>query len=221
MGSADSAINVRYCEAMLEEHGDNYLGVGWTKDARYAALRYQIMLDMIRPTNVPVELLDFGCGTSHLYEYIVSRSIRNINYSGLDLSSKMLEVSRRKHPGVTYYQEDVMDSRVTLPTFDYAVVNGIFTYKGPLSQERMLDYWQALVQRVFGLVRIGLAFNAMSKYVEWERDDLFHLPLETMASLVSQKLSRQFTVRHDYGLHEYTVYVYREPVALQPFSEAP
>jgi hypothetical protein len=76
----------------------------------------------------------------------------------------------------------------------------------------MLEYWCTLIQRVFRFARVGLAFNVTSKYVDWEREDLFHLPLEAMASLVTQHLSRNIVIRHDYGLYEYTVYVYREPV---------
>ncbi|HXN48162.1 MAG TPA: class I SAM-dependent methyltransferase [Bryobacteraceae bacterium] len=212
MSSADAMFNVRFCEEMLARHGDNYLGVGWTKDARYAALRYRIMLDVIRPAAAPVDLLDFGCGASHLYEYIVSQGLSNTNYSGLDLSPKFLELSRRKHPDITYYHADLMNAEVTIPEFDYIVLNGLFTYKGPLAYDAMLTYWQTLVERVFRFVRVGLAFNVVSKYVDWERDDLFHLPLETMAAFVTQKLSRHFTIRHDYNLYEYTVYVYKEPV---------
>ena len=213
MSSPDYTDIVRFTEAMLREHGDNYLGVGWTKDKKYAHLRYRIMLDVIRPAGRgPVQLLDFGCGASHLYEYIVVQGISGIDYSGLDLSASFLDLSRKKHPHITYYQADLMDSRVVIPTFDYIVMNGIFTYKGTLSHDAMLEYWCTLIQRVFRFARVGLAFNVTSKYVDWEREDLFHLPLEAMASLVTQHLSRNIVIRHDYGLYEYTVYVYREPV---------
>jgi hypothetical protein len=30
-----------------------------------------------------------------------------------------------------------------------------------------------------------------------------------MASFVAERLSRDFVIRHDYGLYEYTTYVYR------------
>jgi hypothetical protein len=46
--------------------------------------------------------------------------------------------------------------------------------------------------------------------VDWERDDLFHLPFHTMADFVRGELSHHFLFRQDYGLHEYTTYVYRE-----------
>ncbi len=54
----------------------------------------------------------------------------------------------------------------------------------------------------------------MSKQVDWERDDLFHLPLDQMADFVCGNLSRNFVIRNDYGLYEYTTYVYREPALI-------
>ena len=55
----------------------------------------------------------------------------------------------------------------------------------------------------------GVAFNVMSKHVDWERDDLFHLPFDEMAGFVTRNLTRNFVIRNDYGLFEYTVYLYR------------
>ena len=60
---------VAACEADLDKYGDTFQGVGWTKKREYAELRYQIMLDVLPKHDIaPVELLDFGCGLSHLYE---------------------------------------------------------------------------------------------------------------------------------------------------------
>ena len=50
----------------------------------------------------------------------------------------------------------------------------------------------------------------MSKQVDWERDDLFHLPLDLLADYLTRNLSRHFVIRNDYGLYEYTVYVYHD-----------
>jgi hypothetical protein len=52
--------------------------------------------------------------------------------------------------------------------------------------------------------------------VDWERDDLFHLPMDILADFLSREVSRHFAIRADYGLYEYTVHVYREPTADAP-----
>lgn len=202
---------VEACEGDLELFGDTFEGQGWTKKPEYADRRYKIMLEGIRPDGPgPIKLLDFGCGTSRLYEYILEQKIDTIEYSGLDISEKYLSVSRKKFPNITYYQMDVLDGDAGLPQFDFIVLNGVFNSKCEQTQEEMLDYYQTVVRRMFRKARLGIAFNVMSKQVEWERDDLFHLPFDTLAGFLVQHVSRDFVIRHDYGLYEYTTYVYHK-----------
>lgn len=202
---------VEAAEGWYAEHGDNYRGAGWTKSQAHADTRFRVMLDVVEegPTE-PVDLLDLGCGTSQLYEHMLANGLeRRIRYSGLDLSPTLLARSRAKFPENSYYDVDLLEGPGDLPEFDYVVVNGIFTFKDGLSHDQMLELWRALTERAFAHARRGIAFNAMSKQVEWERDDLFHLPFDVMASFLAERLSRRFVIRHDYGLYEYTTYVYR------------
>src|SRR5439155_23075753 len=97
----------------------------------------------------------------------------------------------------------------TIPNFYYIVMTGVFTEKCELSFDEMFSYFKRLTAKVFEHAEVGIAFNVMSKQVDWERDDLFHLPFDMLASFLSQKLSRNFVIRHDYRLYEYTTYVYR------------
>jgi cyclopropane fatty-acyl-phospholipid synthase-like methyltransferase len=204
---------VAACESDLKKYGDNYLGVGWTKRQKDADTRYQVMLEVIKRDTVgadgKVALLDFGCGASHLYEYMLRQQIDDVDYSGLDLSEDFIQLSRSKFPFINYYHVDILEDRVELPLFDYIVINGVFTSKCDLSFEEMLAFFQNLVAKVFHRARVGIAFNVMSKQVDWERDDLFHLPFDTLADFLTRELSRNFVFRNDYGLYEYTTYVYR------------
>ena len=202
---------VKSCEGDLEKHGDNFLGVGWTKKKEYADLRYKVMLDIVREST-PVTLLDVGCGASHLLEHINSCQIKHITYSGLDISHAFLDVSKKKFPNISYYDYDILASGSDVPIHDYVVMNGLFNWKGEMSHDQMWDYCQTMIARAFELANNGIAFNVMSKYLDWERDDLFHLPFDVLAAFLDQKVSRNFTIRHDYGLFEYTVYVYKEPL---------
>ena len=169
------------------------------------------MLDLIQPASpaAPVRLLDFGCGASHFWEYILARGIRNISYSGLDLSAKFVALSQSKFPANVYYCLDLLEESADIPTFDYIVLNGVFTEKRSLEFEEMFSYFMQLVKRVFARAEMGIAFNVMSKHVDWERDDLFHLPFDLLAGFLSNEVSRNFVFRNDYKLYEYTTYVYR------------
>lgn len=200
---------VCHYESCLEKYGDTNLGVDWP-NKEDADTRYRVMLEVIKKdTSGKVSLLDFGCGASHLYEYILRHKLDNIEYSGLDLSEKFISLSRRKFPSTSYYCLDILDDDVSLPDFDYIVMNGVFTEKRDLSFDEMFVYFKRVVSRMFSKARIGIAFNVMSSHVDWERDDLFHLPLDTLAAFLTKELTRDFIIRNDYGLYEYTTYVYR------------
>jgi len=200
---------VEHYEACLERHGDTHLGVDWPK-AEDVETRHRVMLDVIRRRDGdPVRLLDFGCGASHLYEYVRKHGISGIEYSGLDISPRFVELSQSKFPEVRYWCADILDDDIVLPKFDYAVMNGVFTERVGMTFEDMLEYFKQVIRRVFQLVDDGLVFNVTSKQVDWERDDLFHLPFDVLAGFLTSEISRNFVLRHDYGLYEYTTYVYR------------
>jgi len=194
-------------EGNLERHGDTFEGVGWTKSQANADKRYQVMLDLI-PEGEACSVLDFGCGAAHFYEYLRRQGRGEIRYSGLDLSQAYLSLCRSKHPDLTFYGDDILEADAKVPPHDYVILNGVFNYKGDHSFDEMWAYSQRLLLRVLPLANRGLAFNAVSKYVDWERDDLFHLPFDLIAGFLDRNMSRRFTIRHDYGLYEYTVYVY-------------
>ena len=201
------------CEEDLVAYGDSFRGAGYTKSPREADERYALMLGVIRDRRGPLSLLDFGCGLGHLLDHIQKHAADSeIRYTGLDLSAKYLAAARLRHPGAEFIQMDVLESDAALPDYDYAVLNGLFNYRGGIDYETMLQYWRDLMEAVYRHCRVGLAFNVMSKIVDWERDDLFHLPFDTMAEFVGRHLSRHFVIRHDYRAYEYTTYVYRQPI---------
>jgi hypothetical protein len=89
-------------------------------------------------------------------------------------------------------------------------MNGVFTEKRELSFDEMWDYFTQMIIKIYSLCNKGFAFNVMSKHVDWERDDLFHVPLDTLANFLCSKITRDFVIRNDYGLYEYTVYIYKK-----------
>lgn len=173
------------------------------------------MLDITTsfPSNQPVSLLDFGCGSSHLYGYMREQKVKNIRYSGLDIAERFLSLAKKKFPKNRYYHLDILKQPIphNFPKFDYVVMNGVFTVKANLKHPEMLAHFKKMVKKVFPLCRKGIAFNVMSKHVDWERDDLFHLQFDDCAKFLRKEVSPHFVFRNDYGLYEYTVYVFKKP----------
>ena len=200
---------VSHYEDCLDKYGDTHCGVDWPNPTD-ATTRYRVMLDVIRESQgTKVSLLDFGCGASHLNDYIHANQLEHIGYSGLDISEKFIRLSRDKYPDTKYYCMDILEGSGQLPSFDYIVLNGVFTEKRELSYDEMWEYAKQVILKVFEFTGRGIAFNVMSSHVDWERNELFHLPMDELAAFLVREISRDFVIRNDYRLYEYTTYVYR------------
>ena len=198
------------CELELDRHGDSFRGAGYTRSPDEPNDQYAVMLGVVRG-NEPAHILDLGCGLAHLADFIAARpALSHLRYTGLDISEKFIAAASARRGDLDLLRMNLLESDADLGMFDYVVMNGIFNYRGPVSFEAMADYWKQMIGIAFRHACKGIAFNVMSKIVDWERDDLFHLPFDMMAAHVAANLSRHFTVRHDYGRFEYTVYVYRD-----------
>jgi len=168
------------------------------------------MLELI-PSGKSASLLDFGCGTARLYDFILQNEYKDIRYSGQDISNEFITVCNQKHPHISFKCYDILESNENIETFDYIIMNGVFTEKRDLSFDEMFEYFKSIIHAVFLKTNVGIAFNVMTKHVDWEREDLFHLPFDLLVSFLKSELSRNFIIRNDYGLFEYTVYLFKEP----------
>jgi len=203
---------IRFVEGLFEQHGDTHSGLGYPKPDHFED-RYKVYLDVMRfgpSTEPPVRILDIGCATGCVLDEIKASGRRDIVYRGIDLSEPMIKAARLKHPEADFVMGDPFDREdvwVTPP--DYVLLGGIFPCRLDMSREQMTDYMLRMLRMAFARCRYGIAFNVMSKHVDWERDDLFHVPFDEMAELVGKNLSRNYVFRADYGLYEYTTYVYK------------
>ncbi len=164
---------VEHYESCFDKHGDSHLGVDWPNEADLKT-RFRVMMELI-PSDEEASLLDFGCGTALLKDYIIEKNLNTIQYNGLDISQKFVDYSKQKFPFDNFYCLDILKQSDELPKFDYFVLNGVFTEKRELSFDEMFSYFKLMIKKVFDHAEKGIAFNVMSKNVDWERDDLFHL----------------------------------------------
>ncbi len=210
---------VEHYENCLRTYSGGPRAVDWKNEAD-ARLRYDIMLDLIKERQTPATLLDFGCGLAALKEHMTTRDLSLLDYTGLEISSKFASAARAANPDTNVLCMDVLAHGVSLPKFDYIVMNGIFTRRHDVSIDDMERYLQKLLLVVFASCRVGLAFNVMSKAVDRESNVLFHPDPGSLLDFISKKLTRHFVLRNDYGLYESTFYLYRQPLGRHTDKEA-
>ena len=195
----------------LGQFGDTAQGALWPNEAD-RILRFEVMLDLLEADDrTPTVLCDLGCGTGELLARIRERGLSHVQYIGIDRSALALDLARAKFPEAQFHLLDVNaeGADLNLLACDYLVANGLFTFRQGLSQDQMRDFLERSIRAVWPKVRRGIAFNVMSKQVDWERDDLFHASMDDMAGLLHALAGRRVRMRADYGLYEYTCYAWR------------
>lgn len=205
------AAHYRQC---LERHGDRCIGMDWPRkkdNLRRFAVMAKLFEDTLSSSRKRIKLLDFGCGTSHFYEYLLSVGLaKKIDYVGIDIVSESIQISKEKFPNNKYLCLDILTSTKALGPYDYITINGVFTQKLSMTEREMRDFLDRVLTRLFPCFKKGLAFNAMSGQVDFRKRGSFHMDLDWAAKLFAKEFTRHFIVRHDYGLYENTFYLFKK-----------
>jgi SAM-dependent methyltransferase len=205
------SVIVRHYEACLTKHGATPRGVDWPSGADLAT-RFGVMLELLPQAGDKPTVLDLGCGPGLLLDYMTLMGVADrVRYLGLDLSQGMIDAARSRWPAHDFACRDICAEPLPDQSVDVVIMNGVLTERVSLSLEAMTALAQALVAAAFRAARVGIAFNVMNAHVDWQRDDLFHWPFDTLAAFLKREIGTNYEFRADYGLYEYTCFVRRQP----------
>ena len=205
--SQDKDKLYRHYETRFQEHGYSYKTLGWGSEETQH-LRFEVLADIADLTGRSV--CDVGCGFGDLYPYLTSR-YGKVAYHGIDLSQVLLDVGAKRHPDATFERRDILANPLPGGSYDYVMASGLLNFK----QENHIDYLTKMVESLFSACSQGLAVNFLSSYVDYELEKDFHFSPEAGFAL-ARRLTRWVTLRHNYPLYEFTLYLYRSPVPPRP-----
>jgi SAM-dependent methyltransferase len=215
-------LQVHY-ERCLAEAGATPSGVDWP-NARDLEERFAVQLGVLdavpRGPALPT-LLDLGCGPGLLLNYLAATGrAEAVEYRGIDISPAMIDLGRSRWPGKSFQVRDITVDPLPPESVDVVIMNGVLTERRDIPRERMVTMAESLLTAAFKAARHGIVFNAMSRHVDWEREDLFHWGFDEVAAFLKRNLTRHFAFRADYGLFEFTAFAWRHPRRLE-FSAGP
>lgn len=201
-------------ERTLEKYGPISRGMDWPSDSDLQT-RFKVMLNLAAKDlaeGKQISILDLGCGAGLLLEYLQKNNLdKTLNYYGIDISEKMISAAKLKFPNESFEVQDILQNPLKHQKYDYIIMNGLLTEKLELSQDQMLNFAKAIIQNAYDAATYAIAFNVMSDHVSWKRDDLFHWPFDSLVEFLTLSCSRHIQLHMDYGLYEYTAYVYKNP----------
>jgi SAM-dependent methyltransferase len=196
-----------YYSAKVRQHGATAQGADW-RDAEGQERRFECLLGVARG-RASGSLAEVGCGYGALADYI-ARAGHDLAYTGYDISADMIETARAR----PYASARVTFRLGSSPTdaADYVVASGIFNVRLGYSDEVWTDYVHDTIETMARSARRGFAFNCLTVHGDPERRRP-HLYYADPAALLTHCIARHgrhVAVRHDYGLYEFTVLVWKE-----------
>lgn len=204
----------RHYERCLARSGATPQGVDWP-NGRDLEERFAVQLDVLGvvPAGPALpRLLDLGCGPGLLLNYLAATGRANtVQYQGIDISASMIALARERWPNEVFQARDILTDPLSPQSVDVVIMNGVLTERQDIPRERMVVMAEALVSAAFRAARYGVAFNAMSRHVDWERDDLFHWGFDEVAAFLKRDLTPHLAFRADYGLREFTAFAWHSP----------
>ena len=215
LNSADFELGwqhlVSHYERCLSANGRSPAGVDWP-NGKDLALRFDKHLEILSGCNSPKpELLDLGCGPGLLLDFLnYEKKLPLIKYQGIDLSQPMIDSALKRWPNQSFSVRNIIANPLPKNSVDVVIMNGVLTESLDIPRVTMIDMAQQLIKEAANVARHGVAFNVMNPNVDWRRTDLFYWSFDEVAQYVIPNISRHVTFKADYGLYEYTVFIWHE-----------
>ncbi|MBI3299567.1 MAG: class I SAM-dependent methyltransferase [Elusimicrobia bacterium] len=202
-------------KGILEHYQDLYLRHGDSphavqlSDKRSQERRFEILSQIAAQLGT---VGDIGCGLGHFFAYLKRRGFRG-SYKGVDFVPEFIEAARVKYADAPRARFSVCDiEKGALPTgCDYLFLSGVFNNKRRANERFMYS----TIGRMFRAARKGVAFNAMSTYVDYQDKSLYYSDPLKVFDFCKRRLTSKVTLRHDYLVKdnsipfEYAVYLYK------------
>lgn len=165
------------------------------------------------------KILDFGCGTGFLYEFLKKKINFQGKYVGYDISSEMVDLAKKKYKKAKFEKKDIFKSKIN-EKFDYVIINGTFNYKF----NNNLNWIKKTLTTLFKKTNKAIAFNNLSSYVDYKDKILYYEDPEKIFKFCKSKLSPFVTIRHDYQVqtrkmpYEFTTYIYKTKIPVRKLN---
>lgn len=161
----------------------------------------------IKKTN---SILDFGCGTGFLYQYLKSLDFKG-SYLGIDISPEAIKLAKNLNTNnskCNFLLTNIFDKKVK-KKFDYVLINGTFNN----NTNNNWNWMRKSLIQLFSVTKKAIIFNNLSYYVDYYDKKLFYIKPEKVFNFCKQKLGKKIILNNSYVLkkntipYEFTTYV--------------
>ncbi len=190
-------IVANHYEPLLNKYSRGYEILDWESlDSQIK--RFEVLTNNIELSGK--KLLDIGCGTGDLFDFLKNRDL-NINYYGIDILPKMIERAYKIYPEGRFFTGNIFkESPFSKKQFDIIFCSGIFNLnmgdnESFLKEALPVFFAHAKEKVVFNLLDPG-HFVPTKKYYFFNQKEVLHLIREYTdnAIAVTGYIPNDFTI---------------------------
>jgi SAM-dependent methyltransferase len=197
--------NIDHYTNELTTYGNDVKSLNWGSEYSQKK-RFKILSEIDDLSGSAI--LDIGCGLGDFYLWLKENSKGFKNYTGIDITPAMISHAKENFPEANFITSNILDDSYS-ECADYVFSSGIFTYR----QSNAEEFLHAMIKKMFELCTKGLAFNCLSGLSKSSEENEFTPdPMELFT--YCRELSPWVSLRHDYHLGDFTIYVKKEEVTL-------
>lgn len=197
----DDRRNVQLYTNLTDRFGPEVRALNWS--GRKSQQKRFAVLTQVGHLHA-ASVLDVGCGMGDLLDWVQAAGMK-INYTGVDLTPRMIEIARAKFPRETFILGSLFNTEGQLEdSYDFVLASGIFYFR----QNAPWEFLTQTVALMFRLCKQAVAFNSLSAWApQKEAQEYYPDPLATAA--FCHTLTPRVVLRHDYHPGDFTIYMYK------------
>jgi ubiquinone/menaquinone biosynthesis C-methylase UbiE len=194
-------IKERY-KARLREHG-----VGIKSLASGVPERRFLRFEVLREVGIKSgdKILDVGCGFADFYAHLEDRGVQ-VDYIGIDIVEELVEAGKQKYPQLELECRNIEINPFPKKSFDYVVCSQVFNLE--LGGEKNMATVKNILPLLYGIAKKGVAIDFITNYVDFKEKHLHYYSPENLFKYVKENITRSVTIRNDYPLFEFCLYLY-------------
>ena len=198
----------RHYGERVKSFGTTAKAAGW-RDMETQYLRFSQLFRIFEHDGTSFSLNDLGCGYGALLQAMPEvLAARVTRYTGYDLSQEMVDTA------CEYCKNDerchfICGNRIEKDA-DYTLASGIFNHHFNTQRTAWEKHIFNTVSHMYKVSKKGIAFNIMSKYVDYVEDYIYYADPAEMLTFCLANWGRHVVLLHDYSLYECTILVRKE-----------
>jgi SAM-dependent methyltransferase len=201
--SLDDERNIEYFTKLIDQYGLDVRALDWgSKKSQEERFHILAQIGDLQGARI----LDVGCGLGDFYIWL-RKNEYEVEYLGIDITPKMIEIASNRLPEAEFKLKNILEDEddILENSFDFVFASGIFY----LRQHDPYGFLKIMVRKLFAKCQIGLGFNSLSAWARpKDKKEFYADPLVVVA--YCRELTQFLTLRHDYHLGDFTLYMYKK-----------